>query len=782
MISSSFSKKVYLLVALLVTGIMTSTASYFLVSQNHAFNEAMTQQARSLAVSLADGVRVGVMLEDKAFIEQVAGGFLGLPSLLFIDVYRSDRSLLVRLGETKHQLVLPEEQFRWASQNVFFAGKEVSDKALHLTIRNFIAPVLLDNHEVSGFVRLGFSTATITQKWQQMLVTTLWVTLLLILLTCLIVYFPIQRITRPVQQLSEGAVKIGQGDLDFEIRVYANDEIGQLARNFNGMAESLRQKTRAVHRKTRELQHSERKFRELFENIGQPLYINDLDGKLIDCNQAMVDLFAYRSRKKMVTAIQQGSFLFLHPEERQQVVQQLLDDGEIKDLEVEFQKRDGTPVRVLLTSRVRFDAAGEAIGFEGMIRDITELRLLEEQLLHSQKMESIGTLAGGIAHDFNNLLAAIMSSAELARMRKGEPDVLEEHINRIISATERAAELTKNLLGFAHKGKTRIEDIDAGVLVTEVGTLLRETIDRSIRLYTDIAPGLWPVRGNPSQVHQILMNLCINAKDAILTAGGRELKISVCNCNIDQKFASHHPDAICGSYVLIDVIDDGCGIPEKIRNQIFDPFFTTKEIGKGTGLGLAMVYGIIKNHGGFLYLDSEEGKGTTFHIYLPSTPPAVQRTDLDSLDLDRTQGDMQKADVPAVEGERQTILFVDDEETLREVAYEFLGSCGYRVLLATNGREALEVLAGEHQHISLAILDLMMPEMGGEETLENMKRKYPHIPVVIASGYAAETLNQQMEFQQYDGFIEKPYALAHLEHTIVALFKSTDNHNPVTTV
>jgi len=234
-------------------------------------------------------------------------------------------------------------------------------------------------------------------------------------------------------------------------------------------------------------------------------------------------------------------------------------------LDVEYKKHDGTAIKAQLTSRPRFNDVGDVIGFEGIAQDITELRQLEGQLLHSQKMESIGTLAGGIAHDFNNLL------------------------------------------GFARKGKTRIEDINAGAVVTEVEGLLRETIDRSIRLYTDIAPELWQIKGNPSQVHQILMNLCINAKDAILAGDGHELKISVPNTEIEQSFVTTHPDATCGSYVLIDVSDDGSGIPEKIKNQMFDPFFTTKDIGKGTGLGLATVYGIIKNHGGFLYLDSQEG-------------------------------------------------------------------------------------------------------------------------------------------------------------------------------
>ncbi len=763
MLSGNFSTKVYLLVTLLVTGIMTSAASYFLIAQNHALNDAMTQQAKSLSISLAEGARVGVILEDRGFIEQVASGLLGLPHLLFIDVYLNDRRALAHMGDTDHQLILSEEPFKIAARSGFFAGEEIVDQKMTAPYRNFMTPILLDNHEVAGFVRLGFSTADIIRKQHQSLITTVWVTLLLIIVACLVVYLPVKRMTRPLEQLSEGAVRIGRGDLGFEITVNSKDEIGQLAHDFNAMSESLRQQTHEINMKTDELQHSERKFRELFENIAQPLYINDLEGKLIDCNQAMVDLFGYESRKDMVDTIKSGGFIFLHSEQRQHTIEKLIEHGEVKGLEVEYKKKDNTPVKALLTSRVRINEDGEVIGFEGMIQDITELRLLEEQLLHSQKMESIGTLAGGIAHDFNNLLAAIMLSAELAKVKKDDAELVEKYIDRISGATQRAAELTRNLLGFARKGKMRIEDIDTGELVSEVEALLRETIDRSIRLYTDISPDLCSVRGNPSQIHQILMNLCINAKDAILSADGHELKISVRNCDIDQAFVDHHPDAICGSYVLIDVTDDGSGIPEDIKNQIFDPFFTTKGVGEGTGLGLATVYGIIKNHDGFLYLESEDGKGTTFHVYLPAAPTVVEHVGF--------ANEVEVVPEPlhvesAIMAENHTVLFVDDEEVLREIAFEFLTSCGYNILIASNGEEALEILVDEHQNISLAILDLMMPKMGGEETLKNMKHKYPDIPVIIASGYSSESLNQKMSFQQYDGYIEKPYLLADLELTV----------------
>lgn len=761
MFANSFSKKVYLLVTLLVAFIMSSAASYFLITQHLALKGAMAQQAQSLSVSLADGIRIGVILEDKDFIEQVANGLLGLPNLLFIDVYHGNGSLLVGFGDTKHQLEVPKTQLNQTVNKGFFASPKVKTNKHQVAFREYISPILFDNQELAGFVRLGFSTAEITKKWQGMLVTTLWVTFILIAVACLLVYFPIKRIIYPLYQLSEGAIKVGQGDLDFKICIKSKDEIGHLANNFNDMAQSLRQNSQEIESKTYELKKSERKFRELFENIAQPLYINDTNGKLIDCNQAMVDLFGYESREEMTDSIQGGIFLYMHAEQRQSVTQEIIGKGEVKGLKVEYKKRDGTAINALLTSRVRLNDYGKVIGFEGMIQDVTELRQLEEKLYHSQKMESIGTLAGGIAHDFNNLLAAIMSSAELAKKYKADPNIVEKYLNHIDHASTRAAELTKNLLGFARKGQTRIEKIDVGALAAEVESLLRETIDRRVHLHTDVPQGIWPTMGNPSQIHQVLMNLCINAKDAILDGDGHEIKVSISNSFIDQEFLNLHPDAVVGSYVLINVADDGNGISESIKNKIFDPFFTTKDVGKGTGLGLATVYGIVKNHGGFLYLDSKEGKGTTFHIYLPANFTEAQLED--SNYQSKSQNNLNNKPIVT---DSSTILFVDDEEVLRMIGSEFLESCGYKVLLASNGKEALDMFASNDQHIDLAILDLMMPKMGGEETLENIKRLYPHVPAVIASGYSKESLNQKMKFQQYDGFIEKPYSLEKLAQLV----------------
>ena len=752
-----FGGRVYLLVALLIVGNMAAAASYFLITQNQALKDALNQQARSLSESLAEGVRLGVVLEDGQFVRQVASGMLVLPNVLYIDVYLADGSILQNLGEQRHELSLNEQDQQIAEKQGFMVGDELRDESKE-GYRNYIIPVYYaaDSNQVSGYVRLGLSTMGITRKWKSTLTTTILATLILVVIGVALIYLPIRRIIRPIEQLSHGALRIGQGELDFKIAVDRDDEIGQLSDNFNAMASSLRQQKQEVLSKTFELEKSERKFRELFENIAQPLYINALDGRLIDCNPAMAELFGYTNREEMIRSVKSGGIIYAEPELREQVIRELLAKGEIKDQEVEFKRKDGSTIKTLVTSRVRMDDEGEAVGFEGMIHDVSEMRQLEEQLFHAQKMESIGTLAGGIAHDFNNLLTAIISSAEMARYKIDDRQSVEKYINNISSASSRAAELTKSLLGFARKGKMRIEDVDTAALIGEVNMLLSETIDRSVRISTDIPAYLWPVRGNPSQLHQVIVNLCVNARDAILENGGHSLNISLCNSVIDEDFVATHPGAIAGEYVRIDVSDDGGGIPDDVRERVFDPFFTTKAIGKGTGLGLASVYGIIKSHDGYIDLETEVGKGTTFHVYLPAI---VDERLADSLGLSNIVPDavVNQASSPS----ETTILFVDDEEILRLIAKEYLADCGYQVLLAENGVEAVKHMQHHHMQIDLVVADLIMPEMGGEEVLEFTKKNYPDIPVIIASGYSELVLQKKISAQNYDGYLEKPYELEH---------------------
>lgn len=752
-----FGTKVYLLITLLVVVVMAAAASLFLYTQSRAMEEELNKRGSSLIESLAQGVRLGLVLEDQGFISQATAGVLGLPDLLFADFYRADGTLLLKLGGAVHAADLAAADFQAAAAN----GLQTMSGRIRTAgdgegYRAFLTPVHLEDQDLAGYIRLGLSTQGIREKWQASLQITAAATLVLIGLSCLVAVFLVRRITHPLRQLSAGAVRIGGGMLDFDISVQSHDELGELAENFNNMAASLRRHNEEIQRKNEAIEASERKYRQLFEQIAEALYICDMDGRLLDCNQAMVDMFGYASREEMIASVRMGADLYADPGKRPEVVAEALGSGGVKAREVEFKKKDGTVIHGLVTSNLRRDDDGQPVGFEGLIQDVTELRQLEAQLVQSQKMEAIGTLAGGIAHDFNNLLAVIMASAEMALMGTDADDPKREKLERIIKAGNRAAELTKNLLGFARKGKMRIEEIDVDHLIGEVTTLLSETIDRSIAIETDIAADLWPVSGDPGQIHQILINLCVNARDAMLPMGRGRLRLGARNVVIDHEFVAAHPQTSEGHYVLIEVKDTGPGIPKAMHDRIFEPFFTTKEVGKGTGLGLATAYGIVKNHDGFMLLDSEEGRGAAFSIYLP----AYGKMDAVVSDKDMAPA-ITEAPASRVEaGEGETVLVVDDEESLRQITRAFLERSGYRVLMAINGREALQRLQEQEGHVHLVLLDLVMPVMSGQEVLQYLNRHYPGLPVIVMSGHAREVLQRQLPGQSYAGFLAKPYRLS----------------------
>jgi len=317
-IKLGFGASIYLLVAMLIIAIMASAASYFLLTQNQALKDALTEQARSLSESLADGMRLGVMLEDKEYVNQVASAILGLPNILYVDVHLSDGGLLEQLGGGEYHQKLPASTFNAAGESGFYIGEEINgeNRSGH---KDFMVPVRFEEggSEVIGFVRVGLSTDSITKKWRDTLATTIWATLLLVIIGCTLLYLPMRRIIRPLEQLSDGALKIGQGDLDFKISLRRKDEIGRLADNFNDMATSLRKQNAEIREKTIKMEKSESKFRQSFENIGQPLYINALDGRLIDCNQSMFNLFGYSSRKEMIDKVDEGSRLYAEADQRE---------------------------------------------------------------------------------------------------------------------------------------------------------------------------------------------------------------------------------------------------------------------------------------------------------------------------------------------------------------------------------------------------------------------------------------------------------------------------------
>ncbi|MBZ0115853.1 MAG: PAS domain S-box protein, partial [Sandaracinaceae bacterium] len=418
--------------------------------------------------------------------------------------------------------------------------------------------------------------------------------------------------------------------------------------------------------------------------------------------------------------------------------------GKPYSLEHRVQTRAGKTRWVLDVGRGVRNAGG-ALVVEGFMTDVTSRKRLEEELTHSQRLDGLGRLAGGIAHDFNNLLAAMLGYASivLEDLPAGSPS--RDDVQQIVDAANRAAELTRQLLAFARKQVIQPRALDLGEVVLGLDRLRRRVLREDIELVTRPCPDLWPVQADPSQIEQVLLNLAVNARDA-MPAGGT-LTIETCNATFDSDYAESHAAIPAGEYVMLAVSDTGVGMEPEILRHVFEPFFTTKDVGRGTGLGLATCYGIVAQAGGHILVYSEPGRGTTFKIYLPrgaSSGVVEARA---------------AAEVRSSEG-TETILVVEDHPMLRDVSARALRAQGYRVLIAAHGADALRVLEAEPGRVDLLLTDVVMPSMGGHELADRVRALCPGIRVLYVSGYTDNSVIQHGVPQSGVAFLAKPFTPA----------------------
>ncbi len=423
-------------------------------------------------------------------------------------------------------------------------------------------------------------------------------------------------------------------------------------------------------------------------------------------------------------------------------------------------RKDGTLYNEEATISPVLDSEGKIVNFVAVKRDVTEQLVLEGQLRQAHKMESIGLLAGGVAHDFNNLLTGILGYANILKSHAQPNDETYKAAAVIEVAGKRAAQLTEQLLGFARKGKHQNVPIDLHSTIHEVIDLLSRTIDKNIEIKRHFRIAKANVLGDPNQIQQVLLNLAINSRDAMPDGG--ELTFETDLADLDEIFCQSHPSVIPGRYVMISVSDTGSGIPEDIRGRIFEPFFTTKEQGKGTGMGLAMVYGIVKNHGGSIWVYSEMDQGTTVKIYLPLFVES---------DGDDNTDDVSSVSVISGSGR---ILLVDDEEVVRTVAAMMLKELGYDVIEASNGRVAIDLYRARHSEIDLVIIDMVMPQMGGRECYVALKEIDPELRAILSTGYSLDGTTQEILDLGVNAFIQKPYVLSEIS-AVIAEVLGTQN-------
>ncbi len=490
-----------------------------------------------------------------------------------------------------------------------------------------------------------------------------------------------------------------------------------------------------VHQAEEQARTVARQWQATFDAISDGVCLLDCGGKVLRCNRAMEPLTG-RTQTQIL-----GTLWFnLFPDESE------LHQGVTFREVLETQHRETREVALgdrwlQVTTDPMFDDAGALIGAVLILADVSERRRLEDQLRQGQKMQAVGQLAGGIAHDFNNLLTVIQGNVALLlrEAAAGSPGL--EFLRAIEKASGRAAELVRQLLAYSRRTILWLKPINLHQAIEEMVTILRRTIDPRITVAVQSAPDLWPVQADPSQIHQVLMNLCLNARDA-MPDGGR-LALETDNVELGAEAIQGRVEARQGQFVRLRVRDTGRGIPPAVLPRIFDPFFTTKEPGKGTGLGLALVFGIVKQHRGWIECTSEVNQGTTFTIYFPRSPVPVASAPEPEPDTVVPTG-------------HETVLLVDDEEMIRNLGRRLLQRAGYQVHLADNGAQALEMYRRERARIDLIILDLTMPQLSGKDTLRQLVQMNPDVRVIIASGYSAEDMDVS-GLEKVAGFIPKPF-------------------------
>ena len=492
------------------------------------------------------------------------------------------------------------------------------------------------------------------------------------------------------------------------------------------------------------IRHSEEKYRTLFEESQDTIYISTPDGRLLDINPAGVRLFGYDSLEEMLQ-VDLATQIYLRASDRARMLQELTLKGFVQDLELEVQTKDGRRLTVLATSSAERDDDGRVVSIRGMLRDVTGQRNLEHQLRQAQKMEAVGRLAGGVSHDFNNLLTAILGYADLLALALPEDSPLRRNTDEIKSASQRGADLTRQLLAFGRRQVLAPEVLDLNETVVTIEKLLRRVIGEDIELVTELDPQIGAVRADPSQIEQVLLNLGINGRDAMPEGGVLTLRTGT--VEVDREGEVPPLSVASGDYVMLEIEDSGIGIEEEIRDQIFEPFFTTKSRSKGSGLGLSTVYGIVRQSGGQIEVFSEPGHGSRFRILLPRVDdePSVARRVLQS---------------PGMPSGKETILLVEDEPAVREYLRSLLRKLGYVVVVAGNGMRALEVAKQWEGDFDLLLSDVVMPRMNGVELAQRLSAERPGMRVLLISGHAdkPEALMEKRLSGSPVEFLQKPFS------------------------
>lgn len=609
------------------------------------------------------------------------------------------------------------------------------------------ATPIFSNKKLIGYLYLKIDTSNSENENKNIARIFTIGSLLCILLTTFTLIALIHLLTGPrIRKILRCLQGVRDGNLQSRVAAIGSmDEIGELGRSVNAMIMEIENRTTERDAAERTLRESEKKYRQLVENARDVIFIAQ-DGLIKFSNKRASELLGYaREELYSIPFVE-----FIHPDDRDAVV-----DRHIRRVSGEANLPSTYAFRIINKDKSESMAQLSTVVIEwqgkpatlNFLRDITEQKKLEESFYQAQKFEAIGTLAGGIAHDFNNLLTGILGRASLMSVEAEHFPSFMEHLNAIESYSRSATDLTKQLLGVARDGKYEVKPTDINQLVRNSVNMFGRT-KKELRIHVKFHNPAPVAVTDFSQIEQVMLNLYVNAWQAMPTGG--ELYLETQIVALDDTYCEPY-QAKPGCYTKVSVTDSGTGMDAVIRQQIFDPFFTTKEKGRGTGLGLASAYGIIRNHDGIITVYSEVGHGTTFNIYLPlSDKEAYQESAM--------EGHLLKGS--------ETILLVDDEEMIIEVARAMLENLRYRVIVAGGGEQAIAAVQQEEVEIDLVILDLIMPGMDGGKTFDRIKEIRSTIPIILSSGYAINQQANEIMKSGCNGFIQKPYRISELSQKV----------------
>ncbi len=729
----SLAGKIYL--SLMVASLIVLTLFFGVMwwSESQLLERLLIQNGKSLLQGFEENVRLGMKLRDARFIMESSKAIQALPDVRMFEVYDERGQRLVRIKGKQKEAPM---SWRRLVELIQHTDAHVSVNGGHL---ERFARIVHDGEETLGYIVMDLDRSSVSKAFISFIGSVLVALFILWGTFALVIWWVFSRnFTRSLNQLLKATESVSQGNLQVQVNENVPAPLDRIARSFNEMAQSLLKERSSLQERSQALMASEKRYRELFTNMPIAMYVAKMSGRLLICNPAMAKLFGYESIEDFLEKTHFIQHLFSTPSDRDKLVQDLLESRQVIRREVTLVNKESQNLHCVLFARLVTTPDGRPVGVEGLIQDLTELRILEDSLVQAQKMEAIGELAGGIAHDFNNILAAILGNAGLLSAKLQHPDQ-KKYVQRIIQAAERAADLTKNLLGFARKGEMRRENINVVHILSDVISLIAETADRRINIIKDFTEKPAIVSGDASQLHQVFMNLVINALQAMPNGG-------ILHCIVDCEAES----------VVVRIADTGIGMSEETMKRIFDPFFTTKKQGEGSGLGLSMVFGIVQRMQGSIDVQSTPGEGSEFIIRLPLSHSAMENEETMSMSEEKPR---------SIAGAH--ILIVDDENALLELGKEILEEAGYVVRCTDRGEKMLQILDDGEFSPDLVLLDVNMPGMGGVSALEELKKRWPHVKVMIISGYSESVIDDQTKGLLCDGIVTKPFQPEQLCHRII---------------